>query len=61
MSDHTPTPLILDSTILHELARGDHDTIDRIMGYDTDGQPMVLSTLSITRTVRESNPRLRRR
>lgn len=55
MSGHTPTPLILDSTILDELARGDLRVVEHILGRDAVGQPMVLSTLSITRTLTESN------
>jgi hypothetical protein len=49
--DHVPTPLILDATVLHELARGDAGTIGLIQSYDADGQPMVVSALAITATL----------
>jgi len=45
---HIPTPLILDITVLSDLARGDADTIRLIQGYDARGQPMVVPTLAIT-------------
>ncbi|GAA0436119.1 hypothetical protein Acor_55240 [Acrocarpospora corrugata] len=51
MTDFTPVPLILDSTVLHELARGEFGTISLIQGYDADGQPMVVSALAITRAL----------
>lgn len=51
MSGHTPTPLILDTTVLHELARGEAGTIGLIQSYDADGQPMVVSALAIVSTL----------
>ncbi|WP_433351791.1 hypothetical protein ACQP25_02265 [Microtetraspora malaysiensis] len=54
MSDYTPTPLILDTTVLHELARGEVGTISLIQGYDAAGQPMVVSVLAITSTLMEA-------
>lgn len=51
MSDHTPTPLILDTTVLGELARGDIDTIGLVQSFDAQRQPMVVSALAITWTV----------
>ncbi|MEU8171280.1 hypothetical protein AB0C14_00250 [Microbispora hainanensis] len=54
MSDHTPTPLILDTTVLHELAHGEAGAIALIQSYDADGQPMVVSALAITSTLIEA-------
>lgn len=48
MSDHVPTPLILDVTVLTELARGDAGIIGLIQHYDGRGQPMVVPALAIT-------------
>ncbi|MGN9839176.1 hypothetical protein ACTMTI_13745 [Nonomuraea sp. H19] len=48
MSTHTPTPYILDTGLLIEIARGDTDLIGLIQGYDAAGQPMVVSALAIT-------------
>jgi hypothetical protein len=51
VSGHTPTPLILDSTVVRELARGEIGTIELMQGYDADGQPMVVPALAITHAV----------
>jgi hypothetical protein len=51
VSDYTPTPLILDTTILHELARGEIGAIGLIQHFDAHGQPMVVSALAITSTL----------
>lgn len=51
MTGHTPTPLILDTTVLHELARGDTGTIGLVQAYDAQGQPMVVPALAITQTL----------
>jgi len=51
VTDHTPTPLILDTTVLHELVRGDIGTIGLIQSFDAEGQPMVVSALAITWTL----------
>lgn len=48
MSDHTPTPLILDAGVLTEIARGDADLIRLVQRYDAAGQPMVLPALAMT-------------
>ncbi|MEV8636602.1 hypothetical protein AB0395_33660 [Streptosporangium sp. NPDC051023] len=48
MTDYTPTPLILDATVLSELARGDAGTIGLVQSFDADGQSMVVSALAIT-------------
>jgi predicted nucleic acid-binding protein len=52
---HTPTPLILDTTVLSELARGDAGTIQLIQQYDAAGQPMVVPTLAITWTLLDTH------
>ncbi|GAA4600023.1 hypothetical protein GCM10023194_81080 [Planotetraspora phitsanulokensis] len=48
MSDYTPTPVIIDTTVLHEIVRGEVGVISLIQGFDADGQPMVVSALAIT-------------
>lgn len=47
MSDRTPTPLILDASVLMAIARGDPDVIGLIQGYDSRSQPMVIPALAI--------------
>lgn len=47
MSDRTPAPLILDTSVLTAIARGDPDIMGLIEGYDSRNQPMVISTLAI--------------
>lgn len=47
MTGHIPPPLILDTTVLRELARGDVDMIGLIQAYDAEGQPLVVPTLAI--------------
>ncbi|MBG0833362.1 hypothetical protein HS041_37300 [Planomonospora sp. ID67723] len=44
----TLPPLILDTGILIELARGDLDTMEMVARFDSENQPMVMSVLSIT-------------
>jgi hypothetical protein len=51
---HTPTPLILDSTVVRELARGEIGTIELMQGYDAGGQPMVVPALTITHAIRDT-------
>lgn len=51
MSDYTPTPVIFDTTVLRELARGEIGTIGLIQSFDAEGQPMVISALAITSTL----------
>jgi predicted nucleic acid-binding protein len=43
-----PTPLILDVSVLIEIARGDADIMTLIQDYDAAGQPMVVPALVIT-------------
>lgn len=47
MSDLTPTPLILDVSVLIAVARGDSDIIGLVQAYDSRKQPMVVSALAI--------------
>jgi predicted nucleic acid-binding protein len=47
VSDRTPTPLILDASVLMAIARGDPDIIGLIQGYDSRSQPMVIPALAI--------------
>lgn len=47
MSDLTPTPLILGTSVLTAVARGDPDIIGLIQGYDSRNQPMVVPALAI--------------
>jgi hypothetical protein len=42
VSDLTPTPLILDTSVLTAVARRDPDIIGLIQGYDSRNQPMVI-------------------
>ncbi|GAA2417403.1 hypothetical protein [Nonomuraea africana] len=48
MTIHSPTPYILDTGVLIEIARGDSDLIGLVQGYDAIGQPMVVPALAIT-------------
>jgi len=43
-----PTPLILDVSVLIEIARGDTDIMTLIQDYDAAGQPMVVPALAVT-------------
>lgn len=43
----TPTPIVLDCTVLTELARGDGDLITFIQRNDASGQPMIVSALAL--------------
>jgi hypothetical protein len=47
VSDHTPTPYILDTSVLQELVRGDGDLISLIQDFDRTGQPMVAPVLAV--------------
>ncbi|MBG0818485.1 PIN domain-containing protein [Planomonospora sp. ID82291] len=47
MSDHTPTPRILDMSVLIEIARGDSDLIGLIQGYDAEGWPVIVPALAM--------------
>ncbi|GAA2700552.1 hypothetical protein GCM10010412_097770 [Nonomuraea recticatena] len=48
MSDHVPTPYILDVDVLTEISRGDADLIGLVQDYDRAGQPLVISALAAT-------------
>ncbi len=43
-----PTPLILDVSVLVEIARWDRDIMTLIQDYDAAGQPMVVAALAVT-------------
>ncbi|MFC5815617.1 hypothetical protein [Nonomuraea harbinensis] len=44
----TLPPLILDTGILIELARGDSNLMEMVARFDAEGQPMVLSVLAVS-------------
>ncbi|MEV0198148.1 hypothetical protein [Nonomuraea sp. NPDC050691] len=46
MSDHVPTPFILDVGVLTDIARGDIELIGLMQDYDRTGQPLVISALA---------------
>jgi predicted nucleic acid-binding protein len=48
VSDVTPTPIILDTSVLTAVARGDPDIIGLIQAYDARPQPIVIPALAIT-------------
>lgn len=43
-----PAPLILDASVLKEVARGDTGLMTLIQGWNVAGQPLVVPTLAIT-------------
>jgi predicted nucleic acid-binding protein len=47
VSDATPTPLILDTSVLTAIARADPDIIGLIQAYDARPQPIVIPALAI--------------
>lgn len=47
MSDASAIPVVLDTSVLSEVARGDPDLITFIQRYDARGQPMVIPALAI--------------
>jgi predicted nucleic acid-binding protein len=47
VSDHTLTPLILDTSVLTAIARADLDVIALIQGYDSRKQPLVIPALAV--------------
>ena len=47
MSDASPTPFILDTSVLIAVARGDADVIALIRGYDARSQPLVIPALAM--------------
>ena len=48
MSDHTPTPFILDTSVVTAVACAKPDIVGLIQGYDGRNQPMVIPSLAIT-------------
>jgi hypothetical protein len=48
VNDYTPTPFILDTSVVTAVARADPDIIGLIQGYDGRKQPMVIPSLAIT-------------
>ncbi|GGK96246.1 hypothetical protein Ppa06_65340 [Planomonospora parontospora subsp. parontospora] len=46
MSDFTPAPHILDSSVLTDVARGDGDLIGFLQDFDRAGQPLVIPSLA---------------
>ncbi|WP_433501806.1 hypothetical protein ACQP1K_28980 (plasmid) [Sphaerimonospora sp. CA-214678] len=48
MSDFTPTPYILDTSILADVARGDADLIGLLQDFDRAGQPLIIPALAAT-------------
>jgi predicted nucleic acid-binding protein len=47
MSDAPTIPLVLDTGVLIEIARGDPDLIKFILHYDASGQAMVMPALAV--------------
>jgi predicted nucleic acid-binding protein len=47
VSTPTRTPLILDTSVLTAVARGDADIIALVQEYDARGQPIVIPALAI--------------
>lgn len=43
----SPIPLVLDASVLIAIVRGDAAVTNLILGYDADGQPLVISTLTM--------------
>ncbi|GAA3467479.1 hypothetical protein [Nonomuraea roseola] len=54
MSDFSPTPHILDSTILVDVARGDADLIGFLQDFDRAGQALVIPSLAAAGALLES-------
>jgi len=48
VTDRTPTPFILDTSVVTAVARADPDIMGLIQGYDSRNQPMVIPALAIT-------------
>jgi hypothetical protein len=46
VSDFTPTPYVLDTSVLADVARGDADLIGLLQGFDQAGQPLVVPVLA---------------
>lgn len=43
-----PAPLVLDVSVITALVRGDPDVANLVLGWDAEGQPLVLPVLAIT-------------
>ncbi|GII52704.1 hypothetical protein Pth03_10930 [Planotetraspora thailandica] len=54
MSSFTPTPHILDTSILSDVARGDANLIGFLQGFDQAGQALVIPTLAAAGALRDS-------
>ncbi|MEV4113416.1 hypothetical protein [Nonomuraea sp. NPDC049695] len=50
----TLPPLILDTGVLAELARGDLNLMEMVARWDEQGQPMVVSVVAIASAARDS-------
>jgi hypothetical protein len=46
VSDFTPTPYILDTSVLADVARGDADLIGLLQDFDRAGQSLVIPALA---------------
>lgn len=42
-----PTPLVLDSSVVIAVARGDTGVMTLIQGFDADGRPLVIPVLAV--------------
>lgn len=42
-----PAPLVLDVSVITALVRGDPDVTGLVLGWDADGQPLVLPVLAV--------------
>jgi hypothetical protein len=50
----TLPPLILDTGVLAELARGDLNLMEMVARWDEQGQPMVMSVVAVAAAARDS-------
>ncbi|MFC4116997.1 hypothetical protein [Nonomuraea zeae] len=50
----TLPPLILDTGVLVELARGDLNLMEMVARWDEQGQPMVMSVVAVAAAARDS-------
>jgi predicted nucleic acid-binding protein len=48
VNDFTPTPFILDTSVLSAIARADPDIIGLVQGHDARHQPLVIPALALT-------------
>lgn len=48
MSDFTPTPYILDTSVLTDVARGDADLIGLLQDFGRASQPLIVPVLAAT-------------